>query len=143
MTESVLPEAGTPFGERVRQRLADEQIIWFTTIGKDGTPQPNPVWFLWQDDHILVYNGPNVKRLAHVVTNPTVSLHFDGDGKGGDIIVIAGRAGIVDNEPVAHEQPRFLEKYRAGMVRMYGTPEQFTATHPAVMRVDFTKVRGF
>jgi len=57
--------------------------------------------------------------------------------------VIAGRASIVENEPVPHEHPQFREKYKAGMVRMYGTGEEFTATHPAVIRVDFTKVRGF
>ncbi|HEX3782176.1 MAG TPA: TIGR03667 family PPOX class F420-dependent oxidoreductase [Pseudonocardiaceae bacterium] len=143
MTESVLPDPGTPFGERVRQRLAGEQIIWLTTVGKDGTPQPNPVWYLWQDDHILIYNGADVKRLAHIAARPTVALSFDGNGKGGDIVVIAGRASIVSDEPVPHEQPGFVEKYLAGMVRMYGTPEHFTETHPVVIRVDFTKVRGF
>jgi PPOX class probable F420-dependent enzyme len=142
MGGGVLP-AGTPFGERVRQRLADEQIVWLTTTSKDGTPQPNPVWFVWQDEHILVYTGPKVKRLAHIAANPAVSLNFDGDGKGGDIIVIAGTASVVDNEPVPHEHPRFREKYQAGMARMYGTAEEFTATHPAVVRVDFIKVRGF
>ena len=44
---TVLPDAGTPFGDRVRERLVDEQVIWLTTVGADGTPQPNPVWFLW------------------------------------------------------------------------------------------------
>ncbi|WAX58089.1 hypothetical protein M6B22_04785 [Jatrophihabitans cynanchi] len=37
---TVLPAAGTPFGDRVRERLADEQVIWLTTVGADGTPQP-------------------------------------------------------------------------------------------------------
>lgn len=32
-------------GERVRRRLRDEHII--STVGADGTRQPNPVWFLW------------------------------------------------------------------------------------------------
>ncbi len=143
MTDSVLPDPSTPFGARVRQRLADEQIIWVTTVGKDGTPQPNPVWYLWQDEHILIYNGPKVNRLAHIAARPNVSLSFDGDGTGGDIVIIAGRASIVEDEPVPHEQPGFLAKYRDGMVGRYGTPEHFTETHPAVIRIDFTKVRGF
>ena len=38
----VLPDPQSPFGARVRERLRDENVIWFTTVGADGTPQPNP-----------------------------------------------------------------------------------------------------
>jgi len=38
MPESVLPDPSTPFGERVRRRLSEEQVIWITTVGKDGAP---------------------------------------------------------------------------------------------------------
>ncbi len=44
----------TPFGARVAQRLREEHLIWLTTVGADGTPQPNPVWFLWDGASVLV-----------------------------------------------------------------------------------------
>ena len=28
-------------------RLTGEMTIWLTTVGRDGTPQPNPAGFLW------------------------------------------------------------------------------------------------
>ncbi|HEY4455083.1 MAG TPA: TIGR03667 family PPOX class F420-dependent oxidoreductase [Pseudonocardiaceae bacterium] len=143
MTNSVLPDPATPFGERVRTRLANEQIIWLTTVGTDGTPQPNPIWFVHADDHVLVYTGGQVKRIAHIAANPRVALNLDGDGKGSDIIVITGIASVVDDVPVPHENAAFVAKYRAGMERMYGTVEHFTETHPVAIRVDFRKVRGF
>lgn len=100
MMESVLPEPGTPFGERVRRRLREEQVIWITTVGRDGTPQPNPVGFLLQDDNsILVYNAVRANRTGHVADRPRVSLHFDGDGAGGDIVVFTGTARRVDDAP--------------------------------------------
>ena len=34
-------------GERVRRRLTGEMTIWLTTVGRDGTPQPNLVGLLW------------------------------------------------------------------------------------------------
>jgi predicted pyridoxine 5'-phosphate oxidase superfamily flavin-nucleotide-binding protein len=40
MAESALPDSGTAFGERVRRRLHEEQIIWITTVGNDGSPHP-------------------------------------------------------------------------------------------------------
>ena len=35
------------YGERVRRRLTGEMTIWLTTVGRDGTPQPNPAGFGW------------------------------------------------------------------------------------------------
>ena len=59
MTEGPLPDAGSNFGRRVRERLRVEQVIWLTTTQADGTPQPNPVWFVWEDpDTLIVYNTP-------------------------------------------------------------------------------------
>jgi PPOX class probable F420-dependent enzyme len=143
MTQSALPDPTTPFGERVLRRLADEQIIWLTTVSSDGTPQPNPIWFVHEDDDVLVYTGGNVKRIAHINARPQVALNLDGNGKGGDIIVITGTARIVDDAPLPHENAAFVAKYRKGMEQMYGTIEHFTETHPVAIRVDFGKVRGF
>ena len=57
----------TPFGARVRERLRDEHVVWLTTVGADGTPQPNPVWFLWDGaDRVLVYNDNRSRRLARL-----------------------------------------------------------------------------
>ena len=78
MTQSsALPDSSTEFGERVRRRLHEEQAIWITTVGKDGTPQSNPVGFLFQDDNsILIYNMVNAHRLNHVAERRQVALHF-------------------------------------------------------------------
>jgi len=78
---SVLPDPATPFGRRVRARLRDDTVAWLTTVGSDGTPQPNPVWFLSEEDgNVLVYNRPDAGRLRHVRTRPRVAVSFDGDG---------------------------------------------------------------
>jgi hypothetical protein len=42
---------------QVTERLAKEQIIWLTTTA-DGTPLPNPVWFLWDGKQFLVFTEP-------------------------------------------------------------------------------------
>jgi PPOX class probable F420-dependent enzyme len=101
---SALPDSSTAFGERVRRRLREEQIIWITTVGKDGTPQPNPVGFLFQDDNsILIYNMVTANRINHVVDRPQGALHFDGDGTGGDILVFTGTACRRMTSPATRE----------------------------------------
>lgn len=99
--DSVLPSPQKPFGERVARRLRDEPVIWLTTTGADGTPQPNPVWFYWDEESqsILIYSLSNAARLGHIDRNPRVSLNFDGNGKGGDIIVLTGTVRLSPEDP--------------------------------------------
>ena len=62
--DAVLPDPATPFGARVAQRLREDAVIWLTSVAADGTPQPNPVWFLWDSHTVLVYNQPTARRLV-------------------------------------------------------------------------------
>jgi PPOX class probable F420-dependent enzyme len=143
VTTDVLPPAGTPFGERVRRRLRDEVFIWFTTVGADGTPQPNPVWFVWDDGDVLIYNRPDARRLAHLRRDAQVSLHFNASAGGGDVVVLSGRAERADDEPPPHERSAYLDKYRDEMIRVSGSLEAFSADYPVPVRVRIGRVRGF
>lgn len=140
-----LPDPTTPFGERVARRLHNDPIIWFTTVDAKGTPQPNPVWFLWDDatQTILIYSKVNAKREAHIKANPHVSLNFDGNGKGGDIIVITGDAQFSPTDPSADKLPSYVQKYQQFIKGSFGTPENFAAQYPVAMRVHPHSVRGY
>jgi PPOX class probable F420-dependent enzyme len=137
-----LPDASTKFGARVRERLATEHTIWLTTIGKDGTPQPNPVWFLFDGDDILVYNIETANRLVHIRHRPRVSLNFDSvDGE--DVVVITGDARLSPDEVSPIQNPAYVEKYGDAMVRVSGSHEKFAAVYHVGIRVRIGKVRGF
>ncbi len=139
---SVLPSPSTPFGERVERRLREEPIIWLTTTGADGTPQPNPVWFLWDGDSFLVYSLPDAARLPHIQRTPRVALHFDGNGKGGDIVIFTGEARVSQDEPPADQVPVYVEKYQDFIARSFGTPAAFAAKYSVALRITPSKVRG-
>jgi PPOX class probable F420-dependent enzyme len=143
VTKRALPDPGTPFGDRVRRRLDEEQVIWITSVGKDGTPQPNPVGFLFQDDDsLLIYNSSKAKRIDHVVDRPRVALHFDGDGAGGDIVVFTGTARRPDHIPPPHENEAYLAKYGEGMARMFGSVENYSKEFSVPLLVEITRTRG-
>ena len=101
-----LPDPSTPFGERVARRLGDERLMWLTTVDANGTPQPTPVWFLWDEatSTFLIYSRSDAKRLEHLQRNPRVGLNFDGNGSGGDIIVFTGVAEVSSAEVVRRSQ---------------------------------------
>ncbi|MBV9688324.1 MAG: TIGR03667 family PPOX class F420-dependent oxidoreductase [Ktedonobacteraceae bacterium] len=139
-----LPDPSTPFGERVARRLRDEHLIWLTTVDTKGTPQPTPVWFLWDEatSTFLIYSLTDAKRLAHLQQNPRVALNFDGNGSGGDIIVITGRAQISSDDPPANHSPAYMKKYGAAIPRIGSTPERFAAHYAVVLRIRPTAIRG-
>ncbi len=138
---SVLPEGA--FGERVARRLREEKVIWLTTVGRDGTPQPNPVWFVWDGaESVLVYNRPDAQRLRHLAERPQLALNLDGNGRGGDIVVVTGPARRDDAvaPPDAHDA--YLAKYRDDMVRVSGSVERFAEQYSVALLVEVQRVRG-
>ena len=138
-----LPDSTTPFGQRVAKRLHEEPVIWLTTVDSKGTPQPAPVWYWWDDknQNFLIYSKADAKREAHLRANPRVSLNFDGNKQGGDIIVLTGKVEFSDDPPAYQHQP-YVEKYRAFIQRNFGTTENFAERYPVALRVQPLSIRG-
>src|SRR5438132_4140797 len=137
-----LIDTGSEFGQRAERRLREEKLAWLTTVDGKGTPQPVPVWFLWDGaDGILLYSKPDTPKLVNIERNPRVSLHLDGNGLGGDIVVATGEAAVSDDPP-AHELPAYVEKYTWGFERNHWTPEQFAGMYSVPIRISVRRVRG-
>ncbi|MCB8950035.1 MAG: TIGR03667 family PPOX class F420-dependent oxidoreductase [Ardenticatenaceae bacterium] len=135
-------DSDSEFDQRVRRRLAEEWIIWLTTIDSQGRPQPRPVWFLWDGAQFIIYSQPDTFKLKHIQANPQVSLHLDGDGQGGDIIIFSGKATIEENPTPANELAAYVAKYPGGFKRVNMTAVQFAQKFPIAIKVTPTKLRG-
>jgi PPOX class probable F420-dependent enzyme len=136
-------DTSSEFGGRVVRRLNEEQIGWLTTMGPDGTPQPSPIWFLWDGETALVYSQPKTPKLRHIAANPRVSLHLDGNGRGGDIVILTGDARIDDATPPANDLPAYVTKYADGIQGIGHTPESFAQAYSVPIRFTPSKLRGF
>ncbi|HWQ12073.1 MAG TPA: TIGR03667 family PPOX class F420-dependent oxidoreductase [Roseiflexaceae bacterium] len=136
-------DTSTEFGARVARRLRDEVGIWLVTVGADGTPQPNPVWFLWDGAEVLVYSQPNQAKLRHIARHPRVALHLEGGELSEEVAVLLGDARIVPDEPPANQVPAYMEKYRAHIARLGMTPESFAQSYSVAIRIRPTRVRGW
>ncbi len=139
----MLFDSSTPYGARIARRLHDEQVIWLTTVGHSGTPQPNPVWFLWEGDSFLIYTQPTSFKIRNLGHNPRVALHFDSGEDGEDVMVFTGTAVLDGSAPLAHQNPAYLEKYRSGIAGIQMTPESMGESYNVAIRVKPDKVRGF
>ncbi len=132
----------TRAGARATERLARELILWLTTVTPGGQPQTSPVWFLWADGEILLYSRADTPRLANVRVNPRVVANLDGDGEGGDVLVIEGEARIVhERATLADVPPAYLEKHAAKLASHGWTMESMLVDYPAEIRIRPTRVR--
>lgn len=132
----------TDFGRRAAERLRTEQIVWLTTVGGDGMPQPSPVWFFWDGETALIYSQPHTSKVSNIARHPQAALHLDGDGKGGNIVILTGQAEIATAAPPATEHAAYLAKYDTGLKNIGMTPASFAATYSTAIRVIPTKLRG-
>ena len=132
----------TEFGARAARRLREEVVAWMTTVTADGSPLPRPIWFLWDGDgSAVMYSRPS-PRVRNIEANPRVTLHFDGDGGGGDIIVFTGTAAVDPELPGADQSPEYVEKYDELIARLGMTPKSFAAAYRVPVRIRFTRVDG-
>jgi PPOX class probable F420-dependent enzyme len=130
------------FGARVQQRLRDEPIIWLTTVRSDGTPEPNPVWFVWDNSTFLIYAVRGSHKIEHIAHHPKVALNFNSGEHGDNVVVFTGTARIDNAAPAPDQNQAYLAKYRSGMQQIGLTPERFTQEYGFPIRVTPTHVRG-
>lgn len=135
-------DESTEFGARVAQRLREEMVVWLTTVTPAGAPLPRPVGFLWDGGEVVsMYSQPGA-RVRNIAANPKVTLNFDGDRHGGDIVVLSGIAQVDPDAPAADANPAHLEKY-AGQIEQFGmTPASYAARFSVPVRIRLTHLDG-
>ena len=102
-------------------RLQAEPIIWLTTVTRSGQPQST--------------------QIRNIASNPHVSLHLEGNGRGGANVIFEGTARLDPAGPGADAMPAYLDKYR-GFIDSYGwTPESFAEDYPHRLLVSPTRAR--
>ncbi|WP_067543741.1 TIGR03667 family PPOX class F420-dependent oxidoreductase [Nocardia crassostreae] len=141
-SDAPVVDTATELGAKAAERLANDGIIWLTTTAANGTPQPNPVWFLWENGEILLFSIPGQAKLRNIVRNPRVSLNLNTQG-GNDVVILTGTARIDDQPPTADEIATYTEKYTPGLASLNMTPEKFYATYSVPVRITPDRLRGF
>jgi PPOX class probable F420-dependent enzyme len=123
----------------ITKRLQEEDIIWFTTVNPKGIPTPNPVWFYWDGEYIIVYSQPESFRVRNIKNNPHVALTLQGvDGIGNNVVIINGEAELHPNNQTI--PAAYWKKYTKLLQHM--TPEEMTASYNVEIRVKAAKIRA-
>ena len=140
----MMSDAKSKLERKAKGTIKNEYVIWLTTVDINGTPQPRPVWFIWDNDAFLIYSKPTAHKLKHIRENGNVSLHFNTDETGDkDVIVYIGKAELDTNAAPPNKVPAYLRKYRKGIKDIGMTVEQFTSEYSVAIRIKPTSLRGW
>ncbi len=129
---------------QVKRRLSKEYFAWLTTVGTDLTPQPRPVWFIWDNDTFLIYSQPKAHKVRHILEHPRVAVHFNSDETAdSDVLVFIGNARVDAEAPPVHKLRAYVKKYAQGIADLKSTPEDMGREYSVAIRVEVTSVRGW
>lgn len=142
MSRSGVPsiDESTDRGARAADRLRASRVIWLTTVSKRGIPQTSPVWYLWDGGDFTVYSLES-PRHDNITQNPAVGLHLDGNGLGGDIVIVEGLARVDRSLPPVSGNDRYLAKYGEIMAGRDWTPQWFGERYSVPLAITPTRFR--
>ncbi|MDQ3988019.1 MAG: pyridoxamine 5'-phosphate oxidase family protein [Actinomycetota bacterium] len=124
-----------------RRRIADDRVVWLTTVTDRGAPAPNPVWFVPDGDDLVVFTAPGSRKVHNIERRPTVTLHFNSDPAGGDVVIITGEVEMThDQAPSGF--PGFLDRYESDITGPLDmTVNEIDQTYNTLLRIRPTRVR--
>lgn len=132
------------FGKKALKQLHNEHVVWLTTVGaKTDTPQPNVIWFLYQDGDVIVYTKPGYQRLENIAKNPRVSLNFNSAEDGEAMTIFTGTAVIDPATKSVIHNPEYVEKYEHWMDHIGTTPQAMSDEYTVPIRITLEKLRGW
>jgi PPOX class probable F420-dependent enzyme len=124
-----------------QRRIAGDNVAWLTTVTDSGVPAPNPVWFVPDGGDLLVFSAPSALKVHNIEQRPKVTLHFNSDAHGGDVVVITGEATTTPDRPPS-AVAAYLDKYESDITGALATTvAEIDKTYNTEIRIRPTRVR--
>jgi PPOX class probable F420-dependent enzyme len=123
-----------------QRRVEEDHVVWLTTVTDSGAPAPNPVWFVADGDDLVVFTDPHTRKVHNIEQRPTVSVHFNSDSSGGDVVVITAEVDM-DHGQAPSANPAYLDKYRERIRALGLTVEELDRTYHTRLRIRPKRIR--
>lgn len=128
-----------PKDAHVDERLRKEPIIWLSTVRPDGRPHLVPVWFLWDGESILIFSQPGNQKMRNLEQNKNVMLALEAAEQGEDVVMIEGKAALLEKSNETMNLPDFAEKYTALIKAMNTNAEELAKSYSEGIRITPTR----
>jgi PPOX class probable F420-dependent enzyme len=81
------------------------------TIRPDGTPQVNPMWFLWDGEHLFFTNTKTRYKYRNVTVNPEVAISIVDPEHPYRYLEVRGTVDRIDADPTGAFFLTLAERY--------------------------------
>jgi PPOX class probable F420-dependent enzyme len=108
--------------------LQKPNIAVLATIAPSGRPQATPVWFLFEDGHILINTSKGRVKLRNLLANPQAAITIVDRDNPYSYVQLRGEAVKFDSEHGARDIDRLSMRY-------HGRPYQYPPTDAPANRV--------
>lgn len=132
--------------EEVDAFLDRERVCRVSTLGADGTPRSNPLWFVWHDGCLWLYSLVRTQRWANIERNPNVSALIDAGHDYGELrgVELIGKVTIVGDVPRSgHPDPDVETPERLFFRKYFGRDEPVHDGRHAWLRLVPEKVASW
>jgi PPOX class probable F420-dependent enzyme len=126
---------------RIERFLAEEPVVWLSTVRPDGLPHLVPVWFAWDGEVITIMSKPGAQKVRNLRERPQAMLALGDAEADFDVGLLEATAECVDGPPALPEP--FLAKYAERIAELGLTPERFAAIYSQHIRLTPTRALGW
>jgi len=113
--------------EKYADLLDSTALAHIATLGPNGEPQVNPVWFDWDGEHILFSQTTTRQKFKNVKRNPRIALSIVDPENPYRYLEVRGNVVRIDDDP----DKAFIDK----MAQKYLGQEKYPWSQPGDERV--------
>jgi PPOX class probable F420-dependent enzyme len=123
---------------RVLPMLAEERVVWLSTVRPDGTPHLVPTWFLWDGEALVVWSKPSAVKVRNLRANARLMVAVGDPHADFNVGLIEAAATLA--EPAANPVPdAFFAKYASELGAVGLDARTFRATYTQAIRIRPTR----
>lgn len=119
--------------QRARTFLQERRFAVLATINKDGTPQQTTMWYLLENDTIVMNTKVGRLKERNMRRDPRISVCFE---EGYSYLTISGKVELIDDEQIAqHDIYRLAVRYNGEDEAKQQMAEQFSHERRVTLRL--------
>lgn len=126
---------------RLARFLAEEPVIWLSTVRPDGTPHLVPTWFAWDGETVVLMSKPGAQKARNLRANDHAMLALGDAEDDFDVGLLEARAELI--EDAGELPPAFAAKYADRIATLGLTMEAFAAIYSLTIRLTPTRALGW